>query len=1034
MMRGDLGGVQGDQRKPSENRVDRTKYGAQELARLGDVCVGAASYESAVEYFLRALELLPSEALLDERASVLRKVCYCLGKLGRNDEAEHYLAQAEEIAKESCGSVERARILVEKGKLAVVRGRLDTGLACAESARELLADSSENKEKGFVENLLGNVWLRMGKTENGKRCFIKSLDYFKKAGDIRNLALAYNNLGLVFKNSCDWPRALEYLQVALNLQAVEGEYHGRAQQLQNLGVIHAKMGNWKLATEDFEQCLHIGREVNDPLRVLRALIGLGNVHRLTRKWALARNDFEQARQILAEHTFAREGVLFEKSAGELAFDQGDLVSAEQHYENAWSMSNRCEAGEDLGCELLRLRAELFLAKGEAEKALSLIKNARQIARNVGDRFEEALSWRVAALANLTLQANEEAASALGAGIEQLRDIGERFNLGRLLLGNARFLLSSGGGSDVTRAVSLLETARDLFLSVGVDYWVGMCYLEFARVDLTRGMIDTAQGYLSRARDIFSRDNEEEALAAAKTLQKEIEERLVKTSMSQLSQFQLSEKLEETAELSLDFDQKVCEMLGVISQAVGADGALIAAPSGEKASYELVCARRIPLAVASKIISILSSGEGILDRHEPFISLHLPSSIGIDSEVDIGRQVSCLVAVPFRWMEGNRAVLYVDRVKGNSSGAFLQTDLNTCVGLSIKLGGLVVEMKLKDKADENLKLRKKLEERIVFPDIITQNSEMLEIVRLIGKVTDNLSTVLLQGETGTGKKLVARAIHRSSGRRDQPFVTVDCAALPDSLLESELFGYLRGAFTGADKDRKGLLQEANGGTIFLDEVRRAGLSLQRRLLHLLDSGEIRPVGSTSYMPLDVKIICATTSIDLRRDVREGKFLEDLYYRLNDICISIPPLRERREDITLLCDHFLDVFSREMKREIKGISKAAMIRLMDYDWPGNVRELEKVIKRAVILADEGESITPELLPSDLMVGSEAPSASGDAELKDAVEGFEKRTIVSALDRFSWNKSKTALYLGLSRKGLKNKIRRYNLDRRTRGKTRV
>ena len=1033
-MKGDLGGVQGDQGKPSESDIDRAKYGAQELARLGDVCTGAASYESAVEYFQRALELLPPETLPEDRASVLRKICYCLGKLGKNEEAGQYLEQAEEVARESCGPVERARILVEKGKLAVVRGRLDTALTCAESARELLADSTENKERGFVENLLGNVWLRMGKIDNAKRCFTKSLEYFKRAGDIRNLALSYNNLGLVFKTSCDWPRALEYLQVALNLQAVEGEYHGRAQQLQNLGVIHSKMSNWKLAVENFEQCLHIGREVNDPLRVLRALIGLGNVHRLTRRWTLAKNSFEQARQVLSEHFFAREGVLVEKSLGELAFDQGDFAAAEQHYENAWSMSNRCEAGEDLNCELLRLRSELSLAKGDAQKALSLISNARQVAHNIDDKFEEAVSWRAVALANVTLRAGEEAKSALAAGIQELKSIGEKFNLGRLLLENGRFLLSSARGSEVASAVSFIEAARDIFLSIGVSYWVGMCHLEFSRVDLMRGAIDTAQGHLARAREIFSQDNEEEALVAARVLQKEIEERLVKTSMSQLSQFQLGEKLEETAELSLGFDEKVCEMLGVISQAVGADGALIAAPASQKPSLELICARRIPLETASKIISILASGEEMLVGHEPYISLHLPSSIGIDSEVDLGRQVCSFIAVPFRWMEGKRAVLYVDRTKGNSSGAFLQTELNTCVGLSTKLGALVVEMKLKDKADENFKLRKKLEERIVFPDIITHNSEMLEIVRLIGKVTDNLSTVLLQGETGTGKKLVARAIHRSSGRRDKPFVTVDCAAIPESLLESELFGYLRGAFTGADKDRKGLLQEANGGTIFLDEISRAGLSLQRRLLHLLDSGEIRPVGSTSYVPLDVKIICATTSIDLRRDVREGKFLEDLYYRLNDICISIPPLRERREDIPLLCEHFLNVFSREMKKEIKGMSKATMMKLMDFDWPGNVRELEKVIKRAVILADEGEMITPELLPSELLAGVETPSPSADSELKDAVESFEKKTIVNALDRFSWNKSKTALYLGLSRKGLKNKIRRYNLDRRTRGKTRV
>jgi len=357
-----------------------------------------------------------------------------------------------------------------------------------------------------------------------------------------------------------------------------------------------------------------------------------------------------------------------------------------------------------------------------------------------------------------------------------------------------------------------------------------------------------------------------------------------------------------------------------------------------------------------------------------------------------------------------------------------------VGLSIKLGALVTDMKLKDTTEENLRLRRKLEERVMFEDIITQDREMLEIVRLIGKVSDNLSTVLLQGETGTGKKLIARAIHMSSPRKDKPFVTVDCAAIPESLLESELFGYMRGAFTGANRDRKGLLQEANGGTIFLDEIGRAGVSLQRRLLHLLDSGEIRPVGSTSYLALDVKIICATTSHDMKKDVEEGKFLKDLYYRLNDIVIWIPPLRDRKGDVPLLCSYYLDKFNQETKRGVTGITKTAMAKLTSFDWPGNVRELEKTIKRAVILADEGQAITPELLPDEISGASGVLTEGSETELKDAVEVFEKRTIVAALEKFAWNKSRAADYLGLSRKGLKNKIKRYGLDRRTRVRTRA
>ncbi|UCF78822.1 MAG: sigma 54-interacting transcriptional regulator [Candidatus Eiseniibacteriota bacterium] len=1033
-MAGDPGGVRENQKKPSDKNMSSARYGARELTRLGDICVSAASYESAVEYFSRALELISPDSAPQDRASTLRKVCYCLGKLGRNEEAEAHLREAEELSHEISDAVERARILIEKGKLAIVRGRLDAALTCAEKARELLSETSDNKERGFAENLLGNVLLRMGKVEDSKACFNKSLDYFKRAGDIRNLALAYNNLGLVFKNACDWPRALEYLQVALNLQAVEGEYHGRAQQLQNLGVIHAKMGNWKLAVECFEQCLHIGREVGDPLRVLRALIGLGNVHRLTRKWTLAGYDLEQAREILDEHLFAREEVLVEKSLGELAFDREDFASAQKFYDNAWSLANRCEAGEDLSCELLRLKAELLLAKGDAKKALPLVRNARHIAKSIGDKFEEAVSWRAVALANAALKARGEAESAFKAGADELRGIGEKHNLAWLLLENARFLLSARRAAEAAAPLSLLEEAKDLFLSLGEEYGVGMCHLEFARVDSTRGAAGAAHGHLARARELFSRGDEAGALRTVSTVQREMEERLVKTSASQLSHFQLIEKLDEISELPLGFTEKMREMLGIVSEAVGADGALIASRNEQTGSHELVCSRGIAPDTASKLMSVLASGEGILDGHEPYISLHLPSSMAIDSDVNLERQVSSFIAVPFKWLQSGTATLYVDRVKGNAAGAFLQAELNTCVGLSTKLGGVAVELKLKEKTDENFELRKKLEEDIVFGDIITQNREMLEIVRLIGKVADNPSTVLLQGETGTGKQLIARAIHLSSARRDKPFVTIDCAALPESLLESELFGYLRGSFTGADRDRKGLLQEANGGTVFLDEIGRAGLSLQRRLLRLLDSGEIRPVGSTSYVPLDVKIVCATTSSDLRRDVDEGRFLKDLYYRLNDICVSIPPLRERKEDVPLLCEHFLGVYSREMEKKIRGISKSVMATLIDMDWPGNVRELEKMIKRAVILADEGQLITSQLLPPDVAPTDKAPAVDREAELKEAVEDFEKKTIIAALEKFSWNKSRTASFLGLSRKGLKNKIRRYDLDRRSRPRTKA
>jgi tetratricopeptide (TPR) repeat protein len=407
--------MQEEHKEPFDGRLSVGKSGARELARLGDICVGAASYESAVDYFTRALDLLPSDNSPEDRAPLLRKVCYCLERLGRIDEIDGYIEEAEEVAHGLSDTVERARIQIEKGKLAIARGRLEAALHCAESARELLADSTAYKEKGFAENLLGHVLLRTGHAEDGKQCFLRALDLFKKAGDIRDLALSYNNLGLVFKNSCDWPRAIECLQVALNLQAVEGEYHGRAQQLQNLGVVHTKLSNWKLATESFEQCLQISREVSDPLRAVRALIGLGNVQRMMRQWTAAQASLEEARETLAVHHQVREEILVYEFLGALAFDRRDLATANQHYETAWNLANKFEAGEDLNCEIYRLRAELALTKGEAQRALSLIKSANACAKNIGDKFEEALSWRIMALAQAALGAKDDAAAGFRAG-------------------------------------------------------------------------------------------------------------------------------------------------------------------------------------------------------------------------------------------------------------------------------------------------------------------------------------------------------------------------------------------------------------------------------------------------------------------------------------------------------------------------------------------------------------------------------------------------------------------------------------------
>ncbi|HEY5627851.1 MAG TPA: sigma 54-interacting transcriptional regulator, partial [Nitrospira sp.] len=305
---------------------------------------------------------------------------------------------------------------------------------------------------------------------------------------------------------------------------------------------------------------------------------------------------------------------------------------------------------------------------------------------------------------------------------------------------------------------------------------------------------------------------------------------------------------------------------------------------------------------------------------------------------------------------------------------------------------------------------------------------LEVYKLVARVAEGKSTVLLQGESGTGKELIARAIHTNSPRREKPFVPVNCGALPDQLLESEMFGYEKGAFTGAAGTKAGLFESANDGTLFLDEIGELGQSLQVKLLRVMQEQEVRRVGATASVKVDVRIIAATNR-DLEQLVKEGKFRDDLYYRLNVVRITLPSLMERREDIPMLAHHFLQKCGAGAPRVVRGIHPDTMALLKQYRWPGNVRELENAIERAMSLS-HGPLLTPEDLPeavSQAVAASdqktEMPEVGDEASL--SLEEVEKRHLVRVLKETKGNKVKAAKILGIDRRTLYRMAERFGLD---------
>lgn len=316
------------------------------------------------------------------------------------------------------------------------------------------------------------------------------------------------------------------------------------------------------------------------------------------------------------------------------------------------------------------------------------------------------------------------------------------------------------------------------------------------------------------------------------------------------------------------------------------------------------------------------------------------------------------------------------------------------------------------------LSRELEERYSFGQIIGKSKLMRELFALLENVAETDSTVLIYGESGTGKELVARALHYNGPRKEGHFVPVNCAALPEALLESELFGYERGAFTGATRSKPGRFELADGGTLFLDEVGEMGQAVQAKLLRVLDQREFERLGGTKTIRTDVRIIAATNR-DLETDVASGRFRRDLFYRLNVVSIHLPPLRERREDIPLLVEHFVRKLNEKMGRKVKGVSSEAMRLLMDYDWPGNVRELENAIESAFVIGRR-DVIRPEDLP-EVVRRKRVPAVP---EGRGLLEEGERQALLAALERAGWNRGEAARLLGISRATLWRKMRKHGL----------
>jgi transcriptional regulator with PAS, ATPase and Fis domain len=385
----------------------------------------------------------------------------------------------------------------------------------------------------------------------------------------------------------------------------------------------------------------------------------------------------------------------------------------------------------------------------------------------------------------------------------------------------------------------------------------------------------------------------------------------------------------------------------------------------------------------------------------------------------------LVLLPLTLTDERSGLLLVDKTKENMDGSYHQGEVHLLTILANLAALSIMERSHSRLARENEELRARIALEAGEERFVTENQGLQNTLSLVAKFANSPVSILIEGETGTGKGLLAQIIHQASDRRDKPFVQINCAALPEQLLESELFGHMKGSFTGASYNKTGLFKEAESGTLFLDEVDKTSLAVQAKLLHVMDTKEVRQVGSVKSHRVDTRVVCAANT-NLMDKIKEGLFLEDLYYRLNDFIVVVPPLRDRREDIPPLIDYFLKKFSAQYGRPEVRLTPEVQRIFLDLAWRGNVRELEKTIRRLVVLADDDLPVGPELLPVEIQVPASGINGDGESTLREEVARTECRVIGEALRKNEWNKAQVARTLKVSYPCLLKKIKEHGLIR--------
>ncbi len=1025
---------------PDPAAASTQKPGISQHEAIGDLHLAADAYANALEAYRAALAEMGPDAL-EERIRLMLRISDVEQLRGHLQDAHTEALRARDLTRGVAGPRLRARVASRIAYLSIELGQPRRARRYALHAYRVLRDTDDHRTVAEVSLTLGISLARTGHPQEAIDWLQNAAATFRRIEDANGLVASLNNLGLVHKNLREWREATRFLEQALEIDERKGLFARMRGHHQNLGLIRYRLGQWELAEEHFRQSLRISREISHASGEANAQLALGLLARRRRQLDRAEEHHRRALELANSSGARREAELAREFLAEVEIDRGNGVAALALIEPALEEARSQAPHGDVTMELtIRLGMALRLL-GRTDEAQTQLLRGLALAESAGDRIEHSIALRE--LAHLdALRGHASGMEArLRAAAAVFEQLGELYELATTLAAWAEDLaVCSASVRNRLPLEPVADAARRaalIFRQLNVVPRAAEALLSLARLESERERYDQAVSLLEQAEQWLAESSDAEAEGRAVALRREIERQYVAVSLSTCNEFRALEEANRLFRETSDVDGLLAQIVKLAVEHAGGDRGFVAFTSAP-GRLDVVAQHGLGRDRARRMLRVLESvaGNRFAENGPMFSSRVAADPRFTGALADALEGVGSLVCVPLNFPSQAVGLVYLDRLNDNLLGAFKQRELNLLAVLANSAAVAVVEAQRSLLLAENQQLRDQLRPVPGSERIVSQSREVASIMTLLRKVSDSPATILFMGETGTGKGLFAQVVHETSNRRDRPFVQVNCAALPEHLLESELFGYVQGAFTGATRDKSGLFEEADGGTIFLDEIEKIPEAVQAKLLHVLDRGEIRPVGATRTRKVDARVICATGG-DLRERIREGRFLEDLYYRLNDITVRVPSLRERREDVPVLAQHFLALFSRQMDKAVLGFAPEVMRLFLRAEWRGNVRELEKTVKRMVVLADEGDVLGVDLLPVEMREAREAPEpshtnggsdevvAKGGRTLRRSVSELEKRMIEEALERFHGNKARVARELGLSYPTLLGRIRAYGLE---------